>query len=188
MKKTGFAHLTVLAFFLSLLLTGCVFTPRMGHAIREYDLKTANTVYEQDFFQIQIFHNNTPSRTRMLFRNANNHIIQDDCNVGVQLPEQMLQRYFSLMFPAATPSQKSAPANLRCALNIFEFDLASSEAILEFSYVLHDAQGKHPGRVLIREKFTSTQPDDLVRAMNQAAERAGAELWQQISKFKPSNK
>lgn len=178
MKKTVFLLCT--ATFL--ILGGCVFTARQQHETQTYDLQLPLTPRNQKIFTITAFVNDTPSRSRMLYR-QNNNIVQDPYNCWIQSPERLLQRHYALAFPLQGNVKAADTAELRCTITAFEFDLQKSEARLTFSYALHFKGQRYIGTISAVEKLAGFSAAECASGMSKAAANAAEQLWQSLEKF-----
>ena len=187
MKKLQFALLLTAA-VLTVAVSGCVLTPHENHTTRNYDLAMLMADKKQDLFRVSVFENNTPSRNRMLYRQKNNQIVQDEYNRWVQTPERLLQRYFELAFPVSESADVDALGTLRCTITAFEFDWERSEAVLALNYFLRSGSGKQSsGSLIFREKAAEHTPSGFAGAMSRAANAAVGKIAQAARKLAQNN-
>ena len=169
--------LTLLSAVLLSIGSGCVLTPRTVKQTAYYDLPLPQAVKQVNFLQITAINNDTPAQSRMLFRLKDNRIVQDNLNCWIQPPERILQRYLTQAFRLKNNTAKII--ELRCTINAFEFDAATSEAVLSFNCIFKYNAQRKAVIFTIREKFNSPQPDELVKAMTRATEKLTEQIAQQ---------
>ena len=156
-----------------LFLSGCLFSTQQ-HPTLFYDLQLPEVVKTDAKFVISSVDNDTPARSRMLYRQQNNRIIQDSYHCWVQPPERMFQRYMTLAYPVKGALQEMT--GIRVTITAFEFDRVSHQAVLAIKYALKKDHKIRSGSFLLREKITSDTPDEFAAAMNRAIRKAGSML------------
>ena len=166
-----------------LLQGGCVLTTNPHYESKAFDLAMPSETVQQSFFRLSAFQNETPSRNRMLYRNSDNRIIQDEYNTWVQPPELMLNRFMQIAYPVAPEAENHSLPDLRIRITAFEFNLATSEAILVVNYTLRNHQDRSQGCLAAREKFTDFTPEAMSQAMSKAASKIGQDLLKAAENF-----
>lgn len=179
MKKVCF----LLCLAVTAMLAGCVFTAHKQHQTHTYDLNLPIKPQTQNVFVVTAFANDTPSRSRMLYRQTDNSIVQDPYNSWIQSPERLLQRHYMLAFPLQGNVKTSELAELRCSVTAFEFDLQKSEAHLVFNYTLRKDEQRFAGTICAMEKISNPSSQACAEAMSKAAAQAAGKLWQEVKKF-----
>ena len=180
MKKFyAWCFLTVAAMFAG----GCIFTGGSGKTSAVYDLVPPHHASAQNLFQVIAFTNNTAARSRMLYRSEPNRIMQDSGRFGVQAPELMLKRYYSLAFPIRSNVPAETLVEMRGTVTAFEMDIKCAEAVLAFNYVLRKNNQRESGTISVREKLPVINPAGFADAMSKAADKAGQQLWLAVEKF-----
>lgn len=181
MKKYPSAYWAALLMpLLLMLLPGCLLAPREQPESCFYDLAMPEKPQPQNRFRWIVFANDTPSRTRMLQRQAGNRIVQDDYNCWVQTPEKMIQRYMTLAYPADSKTPSANLADLRVTVTAFEFDTVKSEAVLSLNYTLKKGSLRYAGAITVRKKFQTAQAPAMAAAMDQAVAEATTKLYQAV--------
>lgn len=178
MKKSCFLAAVVW----SLLLTGCIFTPRSEHSSTIHDLQTAGAAQPQKIFVIESVSNSTPAHTKFFYRVENNTILLDHYRSWVQPPEQLLHRYLMKKFPLQDSSKDSLTI-IKMTITAFEFDLADSEAVLSLTYTMRYKNRNQQGSIFIREKFAGKNADLMIKAMDKAVTGAADALKAAAEKF-----
>ena len=176
-----------LLFILPLLLfaglTGCVLTPHTPPETQTYDLDIPDRGQPQSKFHVSLFTNDTPSRSRMVYRKKNNQILMDEYNCWVQSPDRMLQRYLSLAFPLDGNPHLDKLAELRGVITAFELDMDTCEAVLAISYSLRLGDDRDFGTIYLREKLDTPSAASFAQAMSRAAAQACQSIGQTAAKF-----
>ena len=157
-----------------LLAGGCFSRP--ARTIAYYDLRMPEKVQKQSDFQLLLCGNDSPGRTRMLYRQADNRMIQDDYHCWIQTPEQMLMRYVNMAYPEQHTQDTANRSDLRLTVNAFEFDLQSNEAVLSLAYEFKKANQRKNGTVTIREKASGNSAEAFSAAMSKALEKAVTQI------------
>lgn len=159
-------------------LTGGCFSSPARSSIACYDLQMPGSVQKQNKFRLLLCSNNSPGRTRMLYRKADNRILQDDNNCWIQTPEQMLMRYINMAYPGESSPSTAAgkPADLRLTINAFEFNLQTAEAVLSLEYEYKQGRYRKSGTVTIREKSTDSSAGAFSAAMSKAVAKAVTQI------------
>ena len=173
-KYTRYALALFSVAAVAVLTGGCFSRPVRRTAY--YDLQMPEKAQAQSSFQLLLCGNDSPARSSMLFRGADNRIWQDDHNCWVQPPEQMILRYINLAYPLKNSDKPQELQNLRITLNAFEFDAKSSEAVLALSYEFKRSGKRKNGSVFIREKASGRDAAAFSAAMNTAVQKAVKEI------------
>ena len=157
-----------------LLAGGCFSSP--ARSIAYYDLRMPEKVQKQSDFQLLLCGNDSPGRTRMLYRKADNRMVQDDYHCWIQTPEQMLMRYVNMAYPEQHTQDAATRPALRLTVNAFEFDLQSNEAVLSLAYEFKQGNQRKNGTVTLREKASDSSAAAFSAAMSKAVEKAVTQI------------
>ena len=169
-------------FFCAVLTGGCALTAREKYETVTYDLQQLSIAPQQSILTVGKVINSSPGGNSMLYRMAENKIVQDPFQRWIQTPDKLLKRYYDNQFPLAAGTHASKLVNIYLELTAFEFDIPASEAVLTLSYIAFSGNNRQVGTISVREKFAEKKAADFVSAMSRAAERAGQKLYQAAQK------
>ncbi len=162
------------------------------HATKYYDLQSPESYPAlKANVQVGTFLNNTAVRQKLLFRDENGEIVQDEYNKYIQPPDSLLVRYLLTAFgnqPLA--GDKAVNFNVYGRIFMFEFDSAALEARLGVEYTIELIK---PGELpqvyathsaVYRATSMSAEPAVVVRAMSRCAAQLSDQIYSDIEQNK----
>lgn len=161
-------------------------------AVKYYDMQQPPQ-FEKTALPVKTgaFVNATPVRQRMMFRTAQDELLQDEYNRFAQSPELMLARYLAVAFGEHPNGGDGASAQFTIygTLFLFDFNAETLEAQVGVDYTIElrnpDETGEKAatGNVIFRSQALSAEPDVVARAFSRCMLQLANHLYDVINRL-----